>query len=75
MRTEQFSCDNCGNFRKDANHWFLLSFRPDGHIEDLEVGASVMIAYWDPLVAKSAKVKHACGQACVISLIDEFLSK
>lgn len=75
MRKDTFTCDVCGVERKDANHWFVLSFRNDGHVEGVEVGISVLIYYWTDKTAKLPNVRHACGQQCVLKHINEFLSK
>jgi hypothetical protein len=70
MKTENpFTCDGpgCDHVKQECNHWFLLY--------PLTPAPAFVVNEWDDANARLARVKHACGEACLLKIISEHIKK
>jgi hypothetical protein len=64
MKKQVFTCDECGAERKEANHWFVAV--PYS-------GGGFSLSAW-PVNCMVDGCSHLCGQACVHTFTDRYMS-
>jgi len=72
MKVDTFSCDVCGELRKDTNHWFLAfsNFgKPEFTITE------VALKVWSEHEAKFGGYVHLCGIECATKFVARELAK
>lgn len=70
-KKEVFTCDVCGEERKEANHWFV-SLRVTACAASIV--PQITFYRW-PNLADLSGTKHLCGQVCAHKLLDEFMGE
>jgi hypothetical protein len=50
-----YECE-CGQFRKESNHWFIV---------EESNGGELLISKWSLEVANHVTAEHICGEACL----------
>lgn len=60
----QVKCAGCGRDKQEQNHWFLVKVDDRGHL------------HLRPMADKlTSRDQPACGQACVMKLVDRWFKK
>jgi hypothetical protein len=65
-KIEKFICDECKAEKKDVNHW---------HQMVVSEGVLHLYPWTADLSGEENEIIHLCGQECVLSKVDEFMSK
>lgn len=80
MKVETYACDNCGEQKKETNHWWKVS-----EVSQDNKPAGVLVAKWDmrfrvPNIPQMQAVKslfdvgpeaHLCGVTCVTTWLSK----
>lgn len=61
--TPQITCDVCGKQKQKVNRWWLGA-----------LGNGFTLQKWSDEIANVDKIKHFCGQTCVIQAVNKFMS-
>jgi hypothetical protein len=69
---DNFTCDACAKQRmKDTNHWWMVGVKcePGGN-----GSRTLSVSPWTLDVARKRDVLHACGEECVLLLVQRWLA-
>jgi len=69
MKVDSYKCDGCGIQKGENNHWFKFrSYPNEGN------GSEFIVNDWNNKSEDYANTKHLCSDACVIRMVQSWLS-
>jgi hypothetical protein len=76
-----FSCDICGNPKREVNHWWMIitdherteSSPAVGDGQENLLERRFTVVPWNVALADKEGVHHACGQMCVLRAIERYM--
>jgi hypothetical protein len=76
-----FSCDICGNPKREVNHWWMIitdherteSSPAVGNSQENLLERRFSVVPWHVALADKEGVHHACGQMCVLRAIERYM--
>lgn len=84
MRSETYSCDVCGRVKKEANHWFLVTYSggqsaypPRIHnVPPRIYPRTLILEAWEGATPEAIFQSdiNLCGAECVNKVVGKFLS-
>ena len=73
---QPFLCTVCRKQREnDANHWFLVYMNYMAATPRAPARVCVTVEKWVDELARSEGIEHACGQECMQTLVERWVTK
>lgn len=69
MKINTYRCDECDKVKGEANHWWVV-----GPPFTRKTKTALSISSWGQVALACKGIVHLCGQACVLKVVDRFLS-
>jgi len=73
MKLEVYKCDECGEPRKETNHWWVQTIR------NIDPGPCIGLHTWAKGIEmqfdERTEVKHLCSESCVTKALSKWMSQ